>query len=140
MNAKKFFFVEDDLEDLGYSITRKGIQPMPKKVDPIMHLGEPKSRKQLHGFIGMVNYDMWRHPLHFLAPFTTLTSIIIPWKWGEEQSKAFQEAKKIINMEVLLAFPVFDKTFTIDTDASHQQLGAAILQDNSTPSHFIVET
>jgi hypothetical protein len=72
---------------------------------------------------------MWRNCSHVLAPLTSLTSTNIPWKWGEEQSKAFQEAKKILSEEVLLAFPTFDKTFTIHTDASHQQLGAVISQD-----------
>jgi hypothetical protein len=69
----------------------------------------------------MVNYyrDMWKHRSHVLAPLTRLTSINIPWKWGEEQSKAFKNAKQILSTEVLLAFPVFDKLFTIHTDASH---------------------
>ena len=61
INAKKSFFAKDELEYLGYWVTRKGIQPMPKKVDAMMHLEEPKKCKQLHGFIGMINYyrDMW---------------------------------------------------------------------------------
>jgi hypothetical protein len=132
INAKKSFFAKSELEYLGYWVTRKGIQPMPKKVDAILHLEEPKTRKQLRAFIGMVNFyrDMWRHRSHVLAPLTKLTSINIPWKWGEEQSKAFQEAKKILSKEVLLTFPVFDKPFTIHTDASHRQLGAVISQDN----------
>ena len=105
---------------------------MPKKVDAMMLLEDFKTRKQLRGFIGMVNYyrDMWRHRSHVLVPLTSLTSVNIPWKWGEEQSKAFLEAKKILSKEVLLAFPVFDKPFTIHTDASHRQSGAAISQDN----------
>jgi hypothetical protein len=105
---------------------------MPKKVDVMMHLEEPKTHKQLRGFIGMINYcrDMWRHRSH--APLTRLTSTNIPWKWGTEQSEAFKEAKKILSEEALLAFPVFDKTFaTHSTDASHhRQLGAVISQDN----------
>ena len=131
INAKKSFFAKGELEYLGYWVTRKGIQPMPKKVDAMMHLEEPKTRKQLRGFIGMVNYyrDMWQHRSHVLAPLTSLTSKNIPWKWGEQQSKAFKEAKKILCKETLLAFPVFDKPFTIHTDASHRQLGAVISQD-----------
>jgi hypothetical protein len=76
----------------------------------------------------MVNYyrDMWKHCLHVLAPLKSLTSVNIPWKWGEEQSEAFLEAKKILCKEVLLAFPAFDKPFITHTDASHRQLGAVI--------------
>jgi hypothetical protein len=105
---------------------------MPKKVDAMMHLEESKTRKQLRGFIGMVNYyrDMGRHHFYVFAPLTSLASVNIPWKWGEEQSKAFQEAKKIESKETLLAFPVFEKSFIIHTDASHRQLGAVISQDD----------
>jgi hypothetical protein len=132
INARKSFFAKSGLEYLGYWVTRKGIQPMPKKVDAMMRLEEPKTCKQLRGFIGMVNYyrDMWRHRSHVLAPLTRLTSVNIPWKWGEEQSKAFEEANKILSKEVLLAFPVFDKPFTTHMDASHRQLGVVISQDN----------
>jgi hypothetical protein len=105
---------------------------MPKKADAMMHLEEPKTRKQLRGFVGMVNHrrDMWKCRSHALAPLTSLTSVNIPWKWGEEQSKAFLEAKKILSKEAFLAFPVFDKPFIMHADASHQQLGAVVLQDN----------
>ncbi len=132
INAKKSFFAKGELEYLGYWVTRKGIQPMPKKVDAMMLLEDPKTRKQLRAFIGMINYyrDMWQHRSHVLAPLTSLTSVNIPWKWGDEQSKAFQKAKSILSKEVLLAFPQFDKPFTIHTDASHRQLGAVISQDN----------
>jgi hypothetical protein len=132
INAKKSFFARSELDHLECWITRKGIQPMLKKVDVMMRLEEPKTRKQLRGFIGMINYhrDMWKHCLHALAPLTSLTSAYIPWKWGEEQSKAFLEAKKILSKEALLAFPVFDKPFIMHTDATHRQLGAVISQDN----------
>jgi hypothetical protein len=64
------------------------------------------------------------------APLAGLTSTIdVPWKWGKEQSKAFLEAKKNASEETLLAHPAHDEPFMIHTDASHQQLGAIILQD-----------
>jgi hypothetical protein len=111
---------------------------MPKKADAMMRLEEPKTREQLRGFIGMINHcrDMWKHRSHALAPLTSLTSVNIPWKWGEEQSKAFLEAKKILSKEALLAFPAFDKPFIMHTDASHQQLGAVISQDDNHPVAF----
>jgi hypothetical protein len=103
---------------------------MPKKADAMMHPEEPKTLKQLQGFIGMMNCccNVWRHCSYVLAPLASLTSTNVPWKLGdEEKSKAFQ---KILSKEVLLAFPVFDKKFMMHLDASHHQLGAVILQDN----------
>jgi transposase InsO family protein len=79
----------------------------------------------------MVNYyrDMWIRRSHVLAPLAKLTSKTVPFKWGEEQQKAFDTMKRIIGKEVLLAYPDFDKEFVIHTDASHYQLGAVISQD-----------
>jgi hypothetical protein len=51
INAKKSFFANDELEHLGCWVTRKDIQPMPKKVNAMMHLEEPETRKQLQGFM-----------------------------------------------------------------------------------------
>ena len=61
VNAKKSFFAKEELEYLGYWITRDGIQPMKDKVASIMNIAEPKTRKELRSFIGVVNYyrDMW---------------------------------------------------------------------------------
>ena len=132
VNANKSFFARTGLEYLGYWISRDGIRPLKDKVSSVLKIAEPKNRKQLRSFIGIVNYyrDMWIKRSHVLAPLAALTSKTTKWKWGEQQSKAFQMAKKIIAKEVLLAYPDFNKPFQIHTDASHYQLGAVISQDN----------
>jgi hypothetical protein len=64
----------------------------------------------------MCGRDVWKQRLHVLAPLASLISTNVPWKWGEEQSKAFLEANKISSKEVLLAHPAFDKPFTMHAD------------------------
>ena len=44
--------------------------------------------------------------------------------------KAFTEIKRIVSRETLLAYPNFNETFEIHTDASKQQLGTVISQNN----------
>ena len=130
VNAKKSFFAKEELEYLGYWITREGIQPVTSKVNAIANIAEPKTKKQLRSFIGLVNYyrDMWIRRSHVLAPLAKLTSKTVKWEWGPEQTKAFADMKKIISKEVLLAYPDFNDEFVIHTDASHTQLGAVISQ------------
>ena len=84
VNAKKSFFAHSELEFLGYWITRDGIQPLKEKVAAIMNIDEPKNRKQLRSFIGIVNYyrDMWFRRSHILAPLAALTSKTVKWSWG----------------------------------------------------------
>jgi hypothetical protein len=70
-----------------------------------------------------------------LAPLAKLTSKTVKWHWGPEEQKAFDQMKKVISREVLLAYPDFNQKFVIHTDASHYQLGAVISQ-NGKPIAF----
>lgn len=47
VNAAKSFFGKHELEYLGYWITRKGIQPVPKKVAAMLAIKEPTNKKDL---------------------------------------------------------------------------------------------
>ena len=67
---------------------------------------------------------------HILTPLSKLTSNKVKWKcWTEEHQKAFDEIKRVIAKETLLAYPNFSKPFHIHTDASDVQLGVCISQD-----------
>jgi hypothetical protein len=130
VNAKKSFFAREELEYLGYWITRKGIKPTLSKVKAIGAIEAPQTKKQLRRFIGMVNYyrDMWGKRSEILAPLAALTSKTAKWKWEAEHQKAFDDMKAMISKEALLAYPDFAEEFVIHTDASHTQLGAVISQ------------
>jgi hypothetical protein len=138
VHAHKSFFGQSQLEYLGYWVTREGIQPLPKKVQAIRNLAVPKTRKELRSFIGLVNYyrDMWIHRSETLAPLHTLTSKLVKFVWTDEHQQAFEQAKKIVSREVLLAFPDFNKPFDIHTDASLLQLGAVITQEGKPIAFF----
>ena len=130
INANKSFFGRPELEYLGHWVTREGIKPMPQKIQAIQAIKEPKNKKQLRSFIGLVNYyrDMWIRRSHVLTPLTQLVSNTAKWVWTAEHQKAFTTIKRIISREVLLAYPQFDQVFDIHTDASRRQLGAVISQ------------
>ena len=55
VNANKSAFCQEQLECLGHWISREGIQPMKNKVEAIMNTAEPRTRRELRGFIGVVN-------------------------------------------------------------------------------------
>jgi hypothetical protein len=127
---KKCYFGESKIHYLGYEITRDGIQPQPKKVEAILKLSPPKTKRQLRYFLGMISHyrDMWQKRSHMLAPLTGLVIPIVRYKWGPEQQKAFDEIKQKVSQETLLAFPDCEKEFHVYTDASNKQLGAVIMQ------------
>ncbi len=131
-NIRKCFFARDSLEYLGYTVTREGIKTQPKKIEAILNIAPPTTRKQLRRFLGMVNYyrDMWQRRSHILTPLTQYASDKIKFKWTPEMQAAFDEIKCVIARETMLAFPDFSKEFHIYTDASEYQLGAVIMQDD----------
>ena len=72
--------------------------------------------------------DMWKMRSHILAPLTKLSSKLTKWEWTKECQNSFNEMKKVISKETLLAYPDFNEEFVVHTDASHTQLGAVISQ------------
>jgi hypothetical protein len=76
VNISKSKFFTEQIEYLGYWITRKGIQPMRNKVEAILNNKALKTKKELRQFIGIVNYyrDMWFRRSELLARFHLLAS------------------------------------------------------------------
>ena len=76
VNVRKSCFGAHKFDYLGYHVTCDGVMPIPKKVEVIQALAVPKTRKQLHQLIGMINLyrDMWQNRSELLAPLTALTS------------------------------------------------------------------
>jgi hypothetical protein len=56
VNISKSKFFAEQIEYLGYWITRQGIQPKRNKIEAILNIKAPKARKELRQFIGIVNY------------------------------------------------------------------------------------
>jgi len=130
-NVRKCYYAKDELDYLGYQLTRQGVQPQPKKVEAICRLKAPQNRRQLRHFLGMVNYyrDMWRRRSHLTAPLSALVSKATPWRWGKVEQEAFEAIKQVVSKETMLAFPDFNKTFHVYADSSDYQLGAVIVQE-----------
>ena len=141
VNVTKSFFARSQLEHLGYWITRAGTKPVYDKVKAVLKIAEPKTRKELRSFVGVVNYhrDMWvrrSHHSHVLAPLAALTSKTTKWKCEPQHQKAFAMAKRVIAKETLLAHPNFNEPFQIHADASHCQLGAAASQEGNPTAFY----
>jgi hypothetical protein len=120
-----------ETEYLGYVLSRDGIKPQPKKVQAILALTPPQNVKQLHRFLGMVQYyrDIWARRSEILAPLTNLvgecghTKVTRanktkkkPWHWDNIHQQAFDTVKATIAHDVTLAYPDYSQGFEIYTE------------------------
>ena len=118
---------------IGYILTREGIKPQPEKVSAILALKEPTNVKELRKLLGMVQYyrDMWEKRSHLVAPLTDLVGECgqtkttkkkgtkkKTWYWNETHQESFDNIKKTLARETLLAYPNYSEVFEIYTEAS----------------------
>jgi hypothetical protein len=117
--SKSKFFAEQ-IEYLGYWITRQGIQPIRNKVEAILNIKAPKTRKQ-DTTTPVYWYNQLLSRTHIASskvPLTSLTSSKVKFEWHSSHQQAFDKIKKVIGTEVLLCYPDFNKPFHLNTDAS----------------------
>ena len=53
---RKSFFMQKEVEYLGYLLTTGGLKPQPAKIEAMHCIMRPKNSKQLKMFLGMVNF------------------------------------------------------------------------------------
>ena len=95
-------------------------------------MGQPKTIKQLRGFVGMINYykDLWPSRSHILAPLTAMTSKNVTFKWEKVHEDAFQQIKQMVAQDTMLIHPNFSQKFTLHTDASDIQISGVLPQND----------
>ena len=67
----------EEIDYLGYLLTKDGIKSQPKKIEALQQILPPKSTTEVKQFLGMVNFyqDLWPRCLHMLAPLTKLSAV-----------------------------------------------------------------
>lgn len=128
-------FLKRETEFLGHLITQHGIKPNPDKIKKILDWKLPSNQHEIKRFLGLAGY--YRKFVKDYAKITRPLSKCL--KKGakvlcEEDGfkKAFEELKKIIASDQVLAYPDFEHPFILTTDASNFALGAVLsqIQDN----------
>jgi hypothetical protein len=80
---------------LGYLVSTKGIEANPNKIETILRMEPPKSRKGAHRLIGRLsslNRFISRSAERNLPFFEVLKSAEV-FQWGSVQQKAFEDLK-----------------------------------------------
>ncbi len=115
---------------LGHIIGNGEVRPDREKIQALTKFPEPRNRKELKGFVGLVSWLRKCMPElnDQLACFRPLLNDRTPWVWTETEAAAFQAAKKNLTEIAPLMMIRAREPLILSVDASSYGLGAALLQ------------
>ena len=116
---------------LGYVVGNDVIHLAEDKVKSILQIAQPKTKKEVRSFLGLVSY--YRQFIPQMAEIATSLSDCTKKGapnevvWTQECDQAFRTLKDQLASKPVFQSPDFDKEFILQTDASGRGLGGAVL-------------
>ncbi|SJK98309.1 uncharacterized protein ARMOST_01574 [Armillaria ostoyae] len=130
LKAEKCEFEVLETEYLGVIISEGQIRMDPVKLAGIAEWPTPTKKKELQSFLGFTNFYR-KFIKNYSKVVRTLTQLMgnAEWTWGAAQNQAFQQLKKQMAEDVILAIPNATGCFRVEADASNGAIGAVLSQE-----------
>ncbi|GJT14749.1 putative reverse transcriptase domain-containing protein [Tanacetum coccineum] len=115
---------------LRYVIYSRGIHVDHAKIKAVKDWASPTTPIEIYQFLGLVSYyqRFIKGFLKIAKSLTELTQKNKKYIWGENQESTFQLLKQKLCEAPILALPEGNDNLVIYCDASHQGLGAMLMQ------------
>ena len=136
LKPSKCEFFKERISYLGHIVSSNGIETDPKKIALVKHWPRPETVTQVRKFLGFINY--YRKFLHQYAQIARPLNRLISGEnskrkrmkivWTDECEKAFQKLKELCSDTPCLAYPDYERSFKLYTDASESGLGVVLAQ------------
>ena len=135
----KCSFAQTTIEYLGHVISSLGVSTNPQKILAVQNWPTPACVKDVRGFLGLSGYyrRFIKHYGLISKPLTLLLKKGTPFIWSSVTQSAFETLKNALVTTPVLALPQFDKSFTLETDASDSGIGAVLMQGG--PPHCFLK-
>jgi len=140
LSPEKCRLFQTEVTYLGHTISLEGVRTSPEKIEKVQNFKSPCDPMQLRTFLGLCGYyrRYIKDYAQLVAPLEKLClscwnkkitkSNSYLWKWEEEHEKAFQHLKWCLTNAPILGFPSPNGHYILDTDASHDCVGAVLSQ------------
>lgn len=130
INPEKCQLLRESVHFLGHIVSAEGVKTDPQKVAAVKNWATPSNVDELRAFIGTASYYR-RFIKNFAttaAPLHNLTKKGQKFIWDTYCENAFRELKGKLISAPILAYPLKDCEFIVDSDASNTGLGAVLSQ------------
>jgi hypothetical protein len=148
LNPEKCVFGVKKGKFLGCLVSTKGIEVNPNKIEAILWMDPPSTRKGAHrltGRLASLNKFISRSAEMNLPFFEVLKSAEV-FQWGQPQQKAFEELKQYLIELTTLTPPSSGAPLLLYVAASHAAVSATLVQEKQdgqakkqVPVYFISE-
>ena len=132
LKLSKCKFAVAELPFLGHIIRRSGLKMDPAKIEKLIQLKNPSTKKQVRQFLGLAGYfrNFIKDFEEISAPLSNLTKNTSPdsFSLSEQELQAISLLKQKITEYPILQFPDFNLPFILETDASSIKIAAVLLQ------------
>ena len=140
-NSKKCNIATSEISFFGNIYSKDGLRPDPTKVKDLQNMPSPTSKEDLQRFLGLMTYLSPYIP-NFSSKCESLRRLLksdSAFLWEADHERCFQELKKTITEDSVLAFYDQAAPLTLEVDSSTKGLGVALTQRNK-PIAFASKT
>ena len=130
LGADKCAFAAKEVSYLGHLVTEEGLLPDSVLLAAIREIPPPKTTTEVRSFLGLAGH--YRRYFKIFAaiagPLHALTRKDAVFHWSTDCQDAFDRLKMLLTTSPITAFPDFNQSFRLYTDASTVGLGAFLAQ------------
>jgi hypothetical protein len=122
LNPKKSIFAVEQGKLLRFIVSKDGMIIDPERTKFIAKLTPPSSKKAMQSFLGKINF-VRRFVSSFsemVRPLQNLIKNDVLYRWGPQESRAFDYIRKSITESPSLMSTDFSQDFTLYTFASNR--------------------
>ncbi len=130
LKPSKCHFIREEVEYLGHLITPQGLKTNARLTAAVAEFPRPQNVSEVQRFLGLSSYYR-RFVSNFArvaSPLHALTRKGAEFEWTNECEVSFQALKEKLTSAPVLAYPSFERSFVLETDASIAGIGAVLSQ------------